>query len=194
MSYSRIHHRITIPPQKIDHSPPPGGASPGIAHSLVTVTMPVHRSRCPAAFPHAARFFSTLHRTRLAAHSRPRPLAIGSCCLRSLPLPAAESFWLRYPRSLGAIILQAAWDCCGIWPSPSRAHADPARFVAAHDPPRLLATPSPPPAPALAIGTLAIGFTALFFICAARSRGSHIFAAAPGLPPAARAFGSDTDY
>ena len=86
MSYSRIHHRITIPPQKIDHSPPPGGASPGIAHSLVTVTMPVHRSRCPAAFPHAARFFSTLHRTRLAAHSRPRPLAIGSCCLRSLPL------------------------------------------------------------------------------------------------------------
>jgi hypothetical protein len=108
--------------------------------------------------------------------------------------PAAESVLAQIPRSLGAIILQAAWDCCGIWPSPSRAHADPARFVAAHDPPRLLATPSPPPAPVLAIGTLAIGFTALFFICAARSRGSHIFAAAPGLPPAARAFGSDTDY
>jgi hypothetical protein len=99
MSYSRIHHRITIPPQKIDHSPPPGGASPGIAHSLVTVTMPVHRSRCPAAFPHAARFFSTLHRTRLAAHSRPRP------CYRFLlsavpaprPLPPPRAFWLRYP-------------------------------------------------------------------------------------------------
>jgi hypothetical protein len=85
------------------------------------VTMPVHRSRCPAAFPHAARVFSPLHRTRLAAHSRPRPLAIGSCCLRSLPLPAAESVLAQIPRSLGAIILQAAWDCCGIWPSPSRA-------------------------------------------------------------------------
>jgi hypothetical protein len=35
--------------------------------------------------------------------------------------PAAESILAQIPRSLGAIILQAAWDCCGIWPSPSRA-------------------------------------------------------------------------